>query len=154
MANAHIRPLSRKPIVLSWTFWDLLEPFEPLGPILEPSLTVLNLLEPTCILWTLLNFHESFWTCMNLHAHSWTILNLCTLDRYTLYPHQYFCLFLGLSHQKDPGLHFLCIFLIIGWTYRYTVRMSTFGNYQCACNDCWANDGASQYFLAINGMFE
>ena len=37
-----------------------------------------------------------------------------TLDRYTLYPHQYFCLFLGLSHQKDPGLHFLCIFLIIG----------------------------------------
>ena len=35
---------------------------------------------------------------------------LDTLDRYT---HQYFCLFLGLSHQKDPGLHFLCIFLII-----------------------------------------
>ena len=56
-----------------------------------------------------------------------------TLDRYTLYPHHYFCLFLGLSHQKDPGLHFFCIFLIIGWTYRYTVRMSTFGNYQCAC---------------------
>ena len=63
---------------------------------------------------------------------------VCTLDRYTLYPHQYFWLFLGPSHQKDPGLRFLCIFLIIGWTYRYTVRMSTFGNYECACNDCWA----------------
>ena len=63
---------------------------------------------------------------------------LYTLCVYTLYPHHYFCLFLGLSHQKHPGLHFLCIFLIISWAYCYTVRMSTFENYQCACNDCLA----------------
>ena len=30
------------------------------------------------------------------------------------------------------------IFLIISWVYRYTLRMSTFQNYQCASNNCWA----------------
>ena len=35
---------------------------------------------------------------------------LNTLDRYTPYPHHYFCLFLGLYRQKDPQMHFFVHF--------------------------------------------
>ena len=40
------------------------------------------------------------------HIPKIEIYRHCTLCIYTLYPHHYFCLFLGLNSQKDPKMHF------------------------------------------------